>query len=1299
MRKIILLSTVTVLIYSLMAFGSINESRTSNSLLRTDGPESKINNVLGPKNGDEPIAIQQRKLTARSSQNITGPEKVAVKDPLSLKRVDGRNSTWSASPNVTNAIQSNSTRDLPRIQTTYFEEGFENGGSIPPGWADVPGGLYPWLFNDGSGAGMPGSTHSGNYLAYFFVFSFPPGINDSLISPPITLTGDGNYQLVFWSWDDVDPRGVMDSVYVKIKFGNGAFNYLTTVPYDSAGWIQNIIPFHTTATTIRIEFVGHSELGFTCPCIDDIAVMDVASEGRCCYGDPHNPECAVNTQSDCDGLGGSWVLGEDCESSPCPVAPANDECAAAQPISGPYPQTIYGSTEGATVDCPGLFDWNGVWYTIDLPFGLNDVSIDFSPTCALGGMDWVGVAYMADCSCLNPLVFESGWEFCQDGSYYATLDGIIPGPTTIYFPCWAADASRNGIDFGFTIGVRELSVPLNDNCADAEPIGYVDNLPFCTIAASFDGPRACQSASNIWYLFTAPETGPVEISLCGSLFDTKMALYDGPDCPAGIPEPVPLQGGDTFDDAVDIGTTNIAYSGTTTDFNHDIYLSCDNSNTAPDVVYSYSPTSDGIINVALCGSLFDTILGIFMDNENSEIGCNDDYCGMQSGVDGISVVAGHTYYFVITGFSGSFGDYVISVMSPDYTLLDCNDDFCGSQSQIAIQAEQGHQYLIEIGASYSGFSGDGILTIAPPAPPPSNDNCANADDGGLLLPGVPIQFTGTTVGATPDCNLGFPEVWVSFTLEECQNVTIDECGTNPVFSDAFIVVEQSCCGDNIYADYWDTTSCDGNWRIHFSNLQPGQYWYPVLKTAGSNGPYVLNVNGEACPPPPENDNCDSAVPLVLVPGAPLTFTGNNTGATSDCPLLGTPDVWHAFMIDQNMKVTIDFCGSDPVHDEYFWIIARDCPCSDYALRDYSDTTTCEDGMITMVYNMLLPGTYYIPILSTFDQWGPYTVHVSAEAPPSPSENACDGSGLIYTNGPDNGSVAIVSQCEPAYPSAAEVADDLVLPGSGNIEISEVVSYCGFWHGSGQSPDLFTGINLVIYIDDNGVPGGQPAENDPACVHQENIPGGIVAGYEFAPGEFTFGQMGSGAWQIEMPLNPPLTLAAGATYWLGFQPVMDSLTGGRCGAFATSGATGSRAVQGFPSQGIPFWTSSNYDVAFCLLGAGCDYAIGDVNGSGTFNGLDVVYSVSYFKGGPQPPYSCECTPGNTWFVAGDVNNSCNFNGLDVSYMVSYFKGGPSPNPCNDCPPPGLLIAPPDPIPAVEPINTSKPSRRGIIESTN
>lgn len=101
-------------------------------------------------------------------------------------------------------------------------------------------------------------------------------------------------------------------------------------------------------------------------------------------------------------------------------------------------------------------------------------------------------------------------------------------------------------------------------------------------------------------------------------------------------------------------------------------------------------------------------------------------------------------------------------------------------------------------------------------------------------------------------------------------------------------------------------------------------------------------------------------------------------------------------------------------------------------------------------------------------------------------------------------------------------------------------------------------------------------------------------------------------------------------------------------------------------------TTTVDVTLFEPAGGCVYVVGDVNNSGAFNGLDVTYGVSFFKGGPAPLYSCECTPGNIWYVAGDINNSCTYNGLDVTYGVGFFKGGPAPVPCSDCPPLGLSI---------------------------
>ena len=73
-------------------------------------------------------------------------------------------------------------------------------------------------------------------------------------------------------------------------------------------------------------------------------------------------------------------------------------------------------------------------------------------------------------------------------------------------------------------------VPANDDCANAEAIGAVTDYPFDTTEATFDGVGTCMTSPNIWYCYTAGETGDVMIDLCGSTYDTKLAVYDGCVC-------------------------------------------------------------------------------------------------------------------------------------------------------------------------------------------------------------------------------------------------------------------------------------------------------------------------------------------------------------------------------------------------------------------------------------------------------------------------------------------------------------------------------------------------------------------------------------------------------------------------------------------------------------------------------------------------------------------------------------------------------------------------------------------------
>jgi hypothetical protein len=80
--------------------------------------------------------------------------------------------------------------------------------------------------------------------------------------------------------------------------------------------------------------------------------------------------------------------------------------------------------------------------------------------------------------------------------------------------------------------------PANDNCEDRIEI-FEGATPFVTVGATTDGPphASCdffgdqQVNQDIWYNYNAPASGTLTVSLCGSSYDTKVAVYEGCDCP------------------------------------------------------------------------------------------------------------------------------------------------------------------------------------------------------------------------------------------------------------------------------------------------------------------------------------------------------------------------------------------------------------------------------------------------------------------------------------------------------------------------------------------------------------------------------------------------------------------------------------------------------------------------------------------------------------------------------------------------------------------------------------------------
>ena len=143
------------------------------------------------------------------------------------------------------------------------------------------------------------------------------------------------------------------------------------------------------------------------------------------------------------------------------------------------------------------------------------------------------------------------------------------------------------------------------------------------------------------------------------------------------------QGGDTIEDAFVIVDIPFIDSGTTVGWGDDYNESCPyTGNSSPDVVYSYTPDVDMVLDFSLCnaGTFYDTKMFIY-ENEASYdhlIGCNDDYCSgpdfpapYLSRLSPVNLMAGNCYYIVICGYNGYSGSYTLTVQDILICELEC----------------------------------------------------------------------------------------------------------------------------------------------------------------------------------------------------------------------------------------------------------------------------------------------------------------------------------------------------------------------------------------------------------------------------------------------------------------------------------------------------------------------------------------------------------------------------------------------------------------------------------------------------
>jgi hypothetical protein len=140
------------------------------------------------------------------------------------------------------------------------------------------------------------------------------------------------------------------------------------------------------------------------------------------------------------------------------------------------------------------------------------------------------------------------------------------------------------------------------------------------------------------------------------------------------------QGGDTVDSATVIPGLPFLDTGATCGYGNDYDEVCPYANSvSPDVVYSFTPSHQHLIDIDLCGSAYDTKLYVY-DQELELIACNDDYytdmaCGVYvSRLEAVLVESGQTYYIVIDGYGGDCGEYVIEIFEIIGEHVECPVD-------------------------------------------------------------------------------------------------------------------------------------------------------------------------------------------------------------------------------------------------------------------------------------------------------------------------------------------------------------------------------------------------------------------------------------------------------------------------------------------------------------------------------------------------------------------------------------------------------------------------------------------------
>jgi hypothetical protein len=383
--------------------------------------------------------------------------------------------------------------------------------------------------------------------------------------------------------------------------------------------------------------------------------------------------------------------------------------------------------------------------------------------------------------------------------------------------------------FVANVALGVVTIPPNDNCDQAALVFDVDDLLFDTTHATFDGPGHYIRSPNLWYCYTATCTGCVTVSLRGSSFDTKVAVYKGSDCYPELKDLI-IKNDDFYGQQsqatfaviknnqylIEVGGFNPSVKGQGM-----IKISCD--------PYSTQPSNDDCVNARSVRNVtnlpFTTVCATFDGPGHYFTSPNLWY----------RYIAINTREVTVSLLGSEFDTALAIYETEDcYSkledLVDRNDDFGGFlQSQITFEAIAGRSYLFEVMGYDADEVGEGVLTVSSEGgePPSSKDNCQNAKTVGDVK-----NMAFTTADATfdgPGLCMTSPNIWYCYTATCSGNVTVSLAGSS---YDTMLAVYDGC---QCYPTQDDLIEC---------NDDAGNSYQSAVTFAANNGDhYLIEIGG------------------------------------------------------------------------------------------------------------------------------------------------------------------------------------------------------------------------------------------------------------------------------------------------------------------------------------------------------------------------------------------------------------------------------------------------------------------------